>query len=72
MENENPFKKLGIPPQEVPIELKKKVMDEVNAIKLFMEVAGLFSSNYAQTLESFFKTKNNSNQSKKDNNHGNS
>ena len=61
MENENPFKKIGLPPQEVPKELKKKVMDDVNAVKFIMEVTSLFSSNYASTIESMFKTKNKNN-----------
>lgn len=57
MEKENPFKKIGLPPQEVPKDLKKKVMDDVNSVKFLMEITDLFSSNYAETLESFFKTK---------------
>ncbi|WP_339918773.1 hypothetical protein [uncultured Flavobacterium sp.] len=61
MENENPFKKIGLPPQEVPKELKQKVMDDVNAVKFIMEVTSLFSSNYASTIESMFKTKNKNN-----------
>ena len=61
MENENPFKKIGLPPQEVPKELKKKVMDDVNAVKFIMEVTSLFSSNYASTIESMFETKNKNN-----------
>lgn len=52
---ENPFKKLDHPPKEVPIELKKKVMDDVKAFTFFTEVLGLFSSNYAQAAESFFQ-----------------
>lgn len=65
MENENPFKKIGLPPQEVPKELKQKVMDDVNTLKFILEVTSLFSSNYAATIESMFKTKNNNNDSKK-------
>lgn len=52
---ENPFKSIGTPPKEVPIELKKKVMDDLSAYLLFMEVATLFSSNYSSAIESFFK-----------------
>lgn len=52
---ENPFKKIGKPPKEVPVELKKKVMDDVATYLLFMEVATLFSSNYSAVVESFFK-----------------
>lgn len=65
MENENPFKKIGIPSQEVPKELREKVMDDVNTLKFILEVTSLFSSNYASTIESMFKTKNNNNDSKK-------
>ena len=58
MEKENPFKKIGVPPKEAPKELKKKVMDEVNALKFMMETASLFSTNYGRVVESFFKKKN--------------
>jgi len=60
---ENPFKKLGQPPKEVPENLKKKVMGDIAAFKLFMDVASLFSSNYADAAESFFikRKKKNSN-----------
>ena len=58
MENENPFKKIGLPPKEVPTDLKKKIMDDVNSAKLIMEVTSLFSANFASTLESLFKTTN--------------
>jgi hypothetical protein len=52
---DNPFKKIGLPPKEVPEELKEKVMDDVSAFLLFMDVATLFSSNYTEAIESFFK-----------------
>jgi hypothetical protein len=51
----NPFKNMGQPPKDVPKELKKKVMDDVSSYLLFMEVATLFSSNYSEAVESFFK-----------------
>lgn len=66
-EKENPFKKIGIPPQELPSDLKKKVMDDVNSVKLIMEISSLFSSNYASTIESFFKTKKKEDSKRKDN-----
>ena len=66
-EKENPFKKIGIPPQELPSDLKKKVMDHVNSVKLIMEISSLFSSNYASTIESFFKTKKKEDSKRKDN-----
>jgi hypothetical protein len=40
MMNENPFKKLGLPLQEVPKELK--VMDDINTVKFIIEVTSLF------------------------------
>lgn len=52
---ENPFKKLNEPPKKVPKEVKKKVMDDVASFKFFMEMGSLFSFNYAQTAEAFFK-----------------
>ena len=55
MEKENPFKKIGEPPKEVPKVLKKKVMNNVNTLKFIMETASLFSTNYSNAVESFFK-----------------
>lgn len=54
---ENPFKKIGYPPKQVPKKLKRKVMGDVIAFKLFMEVASLFTSNYTEAVESFFKNR---------------
>lgn len=59
MEKENPFKKLGYPPKEVPNDLKQKVMSEVASAKLIMDLASLFTSNYSATIESLFKTNRN-------------
>ena len=59
MEKENPFKKLGQPPKEVPKELKQKVMGDVAAAKLLMDMASLFTRNYGESLGSLFKTKRN-------------
>ncbi|MDP3314433.1 hypothetical protein [Lutibacter sp.] len=56
---ENPFKQIGTPLKEVPFELKKKVMADVAAVKLIMDVTKLFTSNYAGVAESFFKKKKN-------------
>ena len=58
MPMENPFKKLGEPKKSVPKKLKKKVMDDVAALQLFMEFTSLFSTNYAKTIESFLKNRN--------------
>lgn len=55
MDNENPFKKLGQPPKEVPKELRNRVMEDVVALKFLMETASLFSTNYSKALLSFFE-----------------
>lgn len=52
---ENPFKKLVHPPKEAPEKLKGKVMADIAAFKLFQDVTSLFSSNYKDAAESFFK-----------------
>ncbi len=54
---QNPFKRIDQTPKEVPKELKEKVMDDVSAYLLFTEVATLFSSNYTEAVESFFKNR---------------
>lgn len=54
---ENPFKKIAEPPQEVPKELKTKVMSDVARIKLFMEITDLFTSNYPSAAKAFFEKK---------------
>jgi len=56
MEKQNPFKLIGMPPQDVPPELRKKVMKDINTAKLLMDMASLFTSNYSATLKSLFKT----------------
>jgi ferritin len=53
MQAENAFKKLGMPPKAVPKDLKKKVLDDIEAFNLFMELASFFSSDYAKTLNNF-------------------
>lgn len=54
---QNPFKKISLPPQEVPKTLKSKVMADVARIKLFMEITDLFSSNYSSAAKAFFEKK---------------
>ena len=58
---ENPFKKIALPPQEVPKELKSKVMGDVARIKLFKDITDLFTDNYPSVAKAFFgkKKKNN-------------
>jgi aspartyl/asparaginyl-tRNA synthetase len=60
---ENPFKKIALPPQEVPTELKQKVMSDVARIKLFEDLTNLFVSNYPSAAKAFFEK----NRNKKDN-----
>lgn len=65
-EDKNPFKQAGFPEQEVPSDMKDKVMDNVNSIKLLLDVTSLFTSNYLETIEGMFKTtKNDSNNNTK-------
>ncbi|MDO7173588.1 hypothetical protein [Mariniflexile sp. AS56] len=52
---ENPFKKIAHPPQEVPKELKNKVMADVARIKLLMEITDLFTFNYPSAAKTFFE-----------------
>ncbi len=54
----NPFKQLGYPPLDPPKELKKKVLNDISAIKLVMDITDLFSNKYMDTVESFLKIKN--------------
>ena len=53
----NPFKKIALPPQEVPEELKIKVMSDVARIKLFMDITNLFTANYPSAARAFFEKK---------------
>tara|TARA_R110002096_G_scaffold56623_3_gene144429 strand:- start:2674 stop:2847 length:174 start_codon:yes stop_codon:yes gene_type:complete len=54
---ENPFKKIALPPQEVPKELKNKVMTDVARMKLLNDIADLFSNNYTSAAKAFFEKK---------------
>lgn len=51
----NPFKKLA-PDEEVPKELKSKVMNSINYAKFIGDVAELFSLKYIETLGNLFST----------------
>ena len=57
MERENPFKQIGQPKKEVPLELRQRVIKEVATAKLLMDMAALFTSNYKSALGSLFLTK---------------
>ena len=56
---DNPFKKIEQPLKEVPKDVKEKVLAEVSAFKFFLDLTSLFSSNYAQAAEAFFKKRKN-------------
>lgn len=51
---ENPFKK--ILQQEVPKELKEKVLNDVSIIKLSLDVADLFAVKYPSVIGDFLIT----------------
>lgn len=54
MEN-NPFKHINQPLKDVPAELKSKVMKDIAAAKLLMELASLFSLNVGSVIERTIK-----------------
>ena len=54
MEN-NPFKQIDQPLKDVPAELKSKVMKDIAAAKLLMELASLFSLNVGSVVERTIK-----------------
>ncbi|MGB5238370.1 MAG: hypothetical protein WBM43_14310 [Flavobacteriaceae bacterium] len=53
---QNPFKELERNIREVPPQLRKKVMNDVAAAKLLMDLASLFGANYPSLISSLFKT----------------
>ena len=56
-QNNNPFKNLEGDLKDVPPELRKKVMDDVAAAKLIMELGNLFTGNFASIIEGMLKTR---------------
>lgn len=56
-QNQNPFKNLDGDLKDVPPELRKKVMDDVAAAKLIMELSGLFTGSFASIIEGMLQTK---------------
>ncbi|WP_339653313.1 hypothetical protein [uncultured Maribacter sp.] len=56
-QNNNPFKNLEGNLKDVPPELRKKVMNDVAAAKLIMELSNLFTGNFASIIEGMMKTK---------------
>jgi hypothetical protein len=60
---DNPFKHINQPLQEVPPELKSKVMSDIAMAKLIMDLAALFSYNFTHVIETVVskRKKNNEN-----------
>ncbi|APA63484.1 MAG: hypothetical protein ABJO28_07010 [Maribacter dokdonensis] len=61
-QDNNPFKNLQGDLKDVPPELRKKVMDDVAAAKLVMELTNLFTGNFASIIEGMLKTNSKPNQ----------
>lgn len=53
----NPFKKI-IQSEELPDSIKKKVFDDVEIVKLSLELADLFTVKYPSSLEELLKLTN--------------
>ncbi|WP_036383016.1 hypothetical protein [Muricauda sp. MAR_2010_75] len=52
----NPFKQLEASLKEAPPEMKQKVMNDIAAAKLIMDMAALFSLNVGSALRKLFRT----------------
>ncbi|KAB7529482.1 hypothetical protein F8C76_16815 [Flagellimonas olearia] len=52
----NPFKQLEASLREAPPGMKKKVMNDIAAAKLIMDMASLFSINVGSALRKLFRT----------------
>lgn len=55
-ENINPFKRIQGDLKDVPPELRQKVMNDVAMAKLIMEMASLFTKDYASLITGLMKT----------------
>jgi hypothetical protein len=55
-QDNNPFKALQADLKDVPPDMRKKVMADVAMAKLIMDMATLFTSNYAELISSMLKT----------------
>lgn len=55
-QHKNPFKELEASLKEAPPGMKKKVMNDIAAAKLIMELASLFSVNMGNALRKLFRT----------------
>lgn len=54
--NSNPFKNLNTKPKQLPVEIRKKVMDDVAIASLFMDLTFLVTDSYPSALKGLFKT----------------
>lgn len=59
MSKENPFKKLGGEQKEAPKDIKKNVMEGIAFIELVKDFSTLFTSNFAKSISTLFKTQKN-------------
>lgn len=57
MRKENPFKKIGYPPKEVPTALKQRLIEDISKAKPLMDMASSVKKNYKKTLSNMFLTK---------------
>ncbi|MEZ4811783.1 MAG: hypothetical protein R2819_15610 [Allomuricauda sp.] len=55
-QHKNPFKELEASLREAPPGMKKKVMNDIAAAKLIMDMASLFSINVGSALRRLFRT----------------
>lgn len=55
-QHRNPFKQLEASLKEAPPEMKQKVMNDIAAAKLIMDMAALFSLNVGSALRKLFRT----------------
>lgn len=55
-QHRNPFKQLEASLKEAPPEMKQKVMNDIAAAKLIMDLASLFSLNVGSALRKLFRT----------------
>lgn len=52
----NPFKRIQGELKDVPPELRQKVMDDIALAKLIMEMASLFTKDYASLISGLLRT----------------
>ncbi|KAB5486541.1 MULTISPECIES: hypothetical protein [Flagellimonas] len=55
-QHKNPFKELEASLREAPPGMKKKIMNDIAAAKLVMDMASLFSINLGSALRKLFRT----------------